>query len=129
MSSEPRARPNKWWADPLAYVELFAIANIAFLAVDIGLAHAINAFARPEEWIPIGFSLVAPAVLVGAMVLGGLRPALAGEGPPRRRLARGLGLAVGWGAVAVGVAGLLYHLDSAFFEEMTLRNLVYAAPF
>src|SRR3954454_21361988 len=61
--------------------------------------------------------------------VGGLRPALAGEGPPRRRLARALGLAVGWGAVAVGVAGLLYHLDSAFFDELTLKNLVYTSPF
>src|SRR3954471_16060547 len=112
MASAPRTLPGKWWADPLAHVELFAVANIAFLAVDIGLAHAVNAFARPEEWIPIGFSLTAPLILGAAMALGGLRPGLAGEGPARRRLARALGLAVGWGSVAVGIAGLLYHLDS-----------------
>jgi hypothetical protein len=98
--------------------------------VDIGLAHAINALANPAEWAPFVFSLIAPVVLVAAMVQGGLRPsARSGEGPAARRLARGAGLAVGWGAVSVGVAGLLFHLDSAFFEEQTLKNLVYTAPF
>jgi hypothetical protein len=130
VASEPRTRPGKWWADPLSYVELFALANIAFLAVDIGLAHAVNAFAEPAEWVPVGFSLIAPVVLAAAMVLGGLRPAdRPGEGSAARRVARGLGLAVGWGAVAVGIAGLLFHLDSAFFEEQTIKNLVYTAPF
>ncbi len=38
-------------------------------------------------------------------------------------------MAVGWGSVAVGIAGALLHLDSAFFEEQTLKNLVYTAPF
>lgn len=123
------AGPGKWWGDPLAWVELFALSNIAFLAADIGLAHAVNAFAHPAEYVPVVFSVLAPAVLVWAMVLGGLRPALAGEGSGNRRLARGIGLAVGWGSVAVGIAGVLFHLDSAFFEEQTLKNLVYTAPF
>ena len=118
-----------WWGDPLAWVELFALSNIAFLAADVGLAHAVNAFAHPAEYVPVAFSLVAPAVLVAAMALGGLRPAPAGEGSGRRRLARGLGMAVGWGSIAVGIAGALLHLDSAFFEEQTLKNLVYTAPF
>jgi hypothetical protein len=121
--------PDKWWGDPLAWVELFALSNVAFLAVDIGLAHAVNAFAHPAEYVPVAFSVVATAVLVVAMWLGGLRPASAAEGPGPRRLARGLGLAVGWGSVAVGIAGLLLHLDSAFFDEQTLKNLVYTAPF
>src|SRR5262245_34822858 len=63
------------------------------------------------------------------MALGGLRPALPGEGSAACRRARGLGLAVGWGSVAVGIAGMLFHLDSAFFEALTLKNLVYTAPF
>jgi hypothetical protein len=36
---------------------------------------------------------------------------------------------VGAGAVAVGIAGLLLHLESQFFREATLRSLVYTAPF
>ena len=47
----------------------------------------------------------------------------------RRRLARGIGLAVGWGSIAVGIAGLLWHLSGDFFQEQTLKNLVYTAPF
>jgi hypothetical protein len=129
MAGEPRTHPGRWWADPLGYVELFAVANIAFLAVDIALAHAINAFARPAEWIPVGFSLIAPLILGSAMILAGLRPPRSNEGPASRRVARALGLLTGWGAVAVGIMGLLLHLDSAFFGEQTLKNLVYTAPF
>ena len=40
-----------------------------------------------------------------------------------------LGMIVGSGAVGVGLAGLIYHLQSGFFQQQTLRNLVYAAPF
>jgi hypothetical protein len=125
---------NKWWADPLAFVELFALNNIAFLAFDIAIAHAINAFDHPAEWVPVVFSVAASAVLVLAMLLGGIRPRLPGseaEGPlgDRQRLARRLGLAVGWGSVAVGIAGLLLHLESQFFREATLKSLVYSAPF
>ncbi len=130
MSSRPPTHPAKWWADPLSYVELFAVGNIAFLAVDISLAHAVNAFARPEEWIPVAFSVGATLVLLAALVLGGLRPSTArGEGTAGVRLARVLGLCVGWGAVVVGIAGLLFHLDSAFFGAQTIKNLVYTAPF
>src|SRR3954466_15169584 len=123
-----------WGADPLAYAELFALNNVAFLAVDITIAHAINSFAHRAEWVPVAFSVAASAVLVLAMLLGGIRPTLPGaeaEGRlgGRQRLARRLGMAVGWGSVAVGIAGLLFHLESQFFREATLKNLVYSAPF
>jgi hypothetical protein len=111
------------------WVELFVLNNIAFLAVDIGLAHSVNRFAQPAEWVPVGFSLVATAVLLGAMALGGVRPATDRPSAGARQLARALGLLVGYGSVAVGVAGLLLHLDSAFFAEQTIKNLVYTAPF
>ncbi len=42
---------------------------------------------------------------------------------------RRLGLLVGWGAVALGIAGLILHLQSHFFREQTLDSLVYTAPF
>ena len=35
---------------------------------------------------------------------------------------------VGFLAVGVGLAGLIFHLQSGFFQQQTLRNLVYAAP-
>ncbi|CAN5788177.1 hypothetical protein BH20GEM1_BH20GEM1_10620 [soil metagenome] len=42
---------------------------------------------------------------------------------------RWVGVLVGWGGIAVGVAGLLWHLESGFFRETTLESLVYSAPF
>jgi hypothetical protein len=42
---------------------------------------------------------------------------------------RDLGLLVGALAVLVGLAGVLYHLESSFFADRTLRSLTYAAPF
>jgi hypothetical protein len=42
---------------------------------------------------------------------------------------RGLGHAVGWVAIAIGIAGMVLHLQSGFFEHRTLASLVYAPPF
>lgn len=118
--------PSSPWLRPLFWAELFAISNIAFLAVDIAMAHAVNAFAEPAEWVPIYFSIAGTLALFLALALGGPLPPPAGGGRP---VARVLGLAVGWGAVAVGVTGLVLHLRGSFFAEQTLRNLVYTAPF
>lgn len=102
---------------PSAWAELFAIGNLGFLAVDILVAHATNRFEKPAEWIPFVFSLAAAPLLLVAF-LGG-----------DRLFARRLALTVGAIAILVGVAGLLLHLDSHFFREQTLKNLVYTAPF
>jgi hypothetical protein len=40
-----------------------------------------------------------------------------------------LGYLVGWFAVFVGLAGVIFHLQSHFFYERTLRSLTYSAPF
>lgn len=115
-------------ASPLAAVELFAWSNLAFLAVDVFIAHSMNAFADSAEWIPVGFSLIAPVALLVAMVLQrGVCPSTFGAG--RARIARWIGLVTGGGAVLVGVAGLLWHLESRFFDEVTIESLVYTAPF
>lgn len=42
---------------------------------------------------------------------------------------RTLGFIIGWGSVLVGIAGLVLHLESQFFQRWTLASLVYAAPF
>jgi len=42
---------------------------------------------------------------------------------------RDVGHLVGWLSIAVGLAGVILHLDSRFFEERTIRSLTYAAPF
>jgi len=127
-------RDDRWWANPLLWVEWFLVVNIAFLAVDITLAHAVNAYEHRAEWIPIGFSVAGTLLLLAAIGIGGALPVVPGAEDSgrqgwRKQLNRWLGLMVGWGSITVGVAGLLWHLNSAFFQEQTLKNLVYTAPF
>ncbi len=106
-------------ADPQLLVELFAAFNFGGLAVDIFLAHSENHFRRSSEYVPLFFSIAAAVVLAAAVLL-------------RRRFPdawRDLGYLVGWISVAVGLAGVVLHLDSQFFYERTIRSLTYAAPF
>lgn len=103
-------------------VELFVIANLAFLTVDNFLAHAVNRFRAWPEWIPVGFAGA------GALALAlGLWLANRGGARDAWRPARG-GALVGVLAIGVGVAGLLFHLESQFFESMSIKSLVYTAP-
>src|ERR1044071_3915217 len=111
---------NKWWRRRSAWVEFFALFNLAGLTPDIFLAHKVNYFREPAEYVPLGFSIVAPLVLVVA---------LWGYATGRPRFWRILGLIVGWGSVLIGIMGLLLHLESQFFQLWTLASLVYAAPF
>lgn len=108
-----RFRDLRWW------LEVFVAANLAFLTVDIYVAHSVNHFENPAEWIPFFLSLLAPLLLLPALL-----------GPDYRSgLGRVVGFIVGTLAIGVGLAGMLFHLDSSFFEARTLESLVYAAPF
>jgi hypothetical protein len=109
-----------WLQRPRAWTELFALLNLAGLAPDIYLAHSVNRFHARAEYIPLVFSLVSPLLLV---------PAVWALARGRDRLWRRLGSVVGWCAIAIGIAGLIWHLDSQFFERRTLASLVYTAPF
>jgi len=100
---------------PRSALELFIIGNLAFLAVDVFVAHEVNAFERRPEWIPFYFSLAAPLLLIAGALVGRTRNAI--------------GQLVGWSSLAVGIAGMVFHLQSHFFDEQTLKNLVYTAPF
>jgi hypothetical protein len=111
---------SKWFLEPRLWLEAFIVVNIGFLSVDIWLAHSMNQFGHRAEYIPLYFSIVAPAVLVIGLGLGellGFRAAW-----------RDLGYLVGWLAVGIGLLGVVLHLDSRFFEERTIKSLVYAAP-
>jgi hypothetical protein len=33
---------NRWFRDPCVWLEVFVLVNLAFLALDIGLAHSVN---------------------------------------------------------------------------------------
>ena len=115
---------------PRTVVELFAAGNLAFLAVDVYAAHSVNAFERPQEWIPVAVSIAAPLLLAVEWVVGyRLSVVDAASTTSNRQPTTILGLLVGWASIAVGVGGMLFHLQSHFFEEQTIRNLVYTAPF
>lgn len=100
-------------------LEIFAVSNLGILGFDIYLAHSTNEFAHPAEWIPLGFSAIATALLVPGLLRGSYH--LGGQ--------RWIGILVGGASIAVGILGMLLHLQSTFFAEQTLRNLVYSAPF
>src|SRR5262249_20463094 len=115
------ASPNKWYRDPRLWLETFVLVNLAFLSLDIWVAHSVNKFGHAVEYVPFYFSLAAaPVLLVGL---------LAGEWLGFASVWRDVGYLVGWVAVAIGLVGVVLHLDSRFFDERTLKSLVYAAPF
>jgi hypothetical protein len=112
--------PNeRWWNQPQLWVELFAILNIGFLTFDIYLAHNVNQFRNPAEYVPFFFSLSSPLALIVALWFRNRRPMIWNL----------LGQVVGWSAILVGLIGVILHLQSHFFYERTLRSLTYSAPF
>jgi hypothetical protein len=114
------AGPDKrWWTKPQAWLEVFVTLNISFLAFDIYLAHSVNQFRSEAEYIPLFFSATAPAVLIAALALRRRWPAIWKD----------LGYLVGWAAILIGLAGVIFHLQSRFFYERTLLSLTYSAPF
>jgi hypothetical protein len=116
-----RSPQAAWLFDVQLLLELFVASNLAVLAGDIVLAHSVNQFRMPAEYIPLYFSAGAPLLLVAGILA---------KWRWRYHAAwRYIGLLVGWLAVLIGLAGVLYHLESSFFAERTLRSLTYAAPF
>ena len=111
----------RWAHNPELWVELFVTVNLAILAVDIVIAHSVNHFGKPAEYIPLYVSLAAPIVLVVLIALRWLR----GFQSPWRDV----GYLVGWLSILVGLGGVLFHLESRFFLDRTLKSLTYAAPF
>ena len=101
-------------------LELFATSNLAFLALDVSLAHSANAFGPPLEWVPVAASAGCTLALV--IGLGAARELRRGAG-------WWIGMIVGGAALLVGIAGMVLHLESQFFQTLTLRGLVYSAPF
>lgn len=78
-------------------------------------------FRRASEYVPLYFSAAAPVVLLAGL--------FARERYGYAPVWRDLGHLVGWLSVAVGLAGVVLHLDSRFFYDRTIRSLTYAAPF
>lgn len=103
------------------WVELFVLFNFIVLVLDIYLAHSENEFYWRTEYFPVYFSAVGSVILLVGLV--------ARQRWRRVAVWRDLGYLVGWVSVATGLAGVIYHLDSQFFYEKTLRSLTYTAPF
>jgi hypothetical protein len=114
----PRLR---WLWDAQLLLEIFVAANLAVLAGDIVLAHSVNHFRHWAEYIPLYFSADAPLLLLVAILArwrwGG------------NDAWRDIGYLIGGLSVLVGLAGVVFHLQSSFFAERTMRSLTYAAPF
>jgi len=114
------AAPNeRWWTEPELWVEAFTIVNLGFLTFDIYLAHSVNQFRNPAEYIPLLFSATAPLVLILAL----------SQRRRRRIVWKILGHVIGSAAIIVGLTGVVLHLESSFFYERTIRSLTYSAPF
>jgi hypothetical protein len=103
------------------WLEAFIIFNFGCLTGDIALAHGSNHFRNVAEYIPLLFSPIASLLLLVALLL---RVRFKWQS-----IWKLFGYAVGWISIAVGAAGVIYHLDSHFFFEHTLRSLTYTAPF
>ena|SRR5579864_8217278 len=112
-------RSRWWWLEPWFLVEAFCLVNLGFLTLDIYLAHSFNEFRKWPEYVPLYFSAVVPFAL-------GVGLSLRSRSIAQWRI---LGYLVGWGAVAMGMAGVVLHLNSLFFYERTLKSLTYSAPF
>lgn len=115
---DPRLR---WAHDFQLWLELFVTVNLAFLALDIYIAHSLNQFRHAAEYIPFYYSIGAPVALAVVIVLRWVGHVQAPW--------KDVGYLVGWLAVLIGLGGVLYHLDSRFFVDRTLKSLTYAAPF
>lgn len=102
---------------PRRLLDWFVISNLAFLAVDIYSAHAVNDFAHPAEWVPFWFSIAVTLALLAVRI------------PSERSFAITIDRAAGWCSLAVGAAGFALHLEGTFFQETTLQGLVFTAPF
>lgn len=118
LITHPRVQ---WVRDPQLLVEIFVTLNLLILAADIYIAHSVNHFGKKAEYIPLYFSMAAPVVL--AIVIA-LRWIWKQDAPWRD-----VGYLIGWLSILVGLGGVLYHLESRFFVDRTIKSLTYAAPF
>lgn len=111
---------DEWYLNRPFLLEVFVLSNVAFLIVDVYVAHAFNDFAHWAEWIPIYFAGAGTVALLVSVTQ---------EYRRQTHQARWIGYVIGWASIVVGVAGLVWHLEGWFFESVTLLSLTYSAPF
>lgn len=96
-------------------LDIFVISNFFFLALDIFYAHSINDFAHKGEWIPFYFSIIATILLGINLVL-------------KKEFKNIVSFTLGLLSIIIGTLGVFYHLESQFFQSVSLKSLVYTAP-
>ncbi len=128
-STSDGSSPETWQRLKPFVLEGFVVSNYAFLSIDIWMAHSINRFRHPAEWIPLWFSIIAALLLATCFFLEIGKQRRSTATPFRSGGARIAGLLVGGVSIAVGVAGLFFHLQNQFFVRFTIASLVYTAPF
>jgi hypothetical protein len=111
----------RWAHDTQLWVEVFATANLSILAGDIYIAHSVNQFHKSAEYIPFYFSIAGAAVLAVCILL---KWVFRLDAPWRD-----VGYLVGGLSILTGLVGVIYHLESRFFLDRTIKSLTYAAPF
>lgn len=114
-------KPSVWRGAQDLWLEVFVLFNFVCLTGDIVLAHSENAFRAWAEYIPVWFSPAAAAIL-GLCLFARARLGW-------QSVWTDMGNLVAWISVAIGSAGVIFHLNSRFFYERTLKSLTYAAPF
>ncbi|MCH7824490.1 MAG: hypothetical protein IH849_06770 [Acidobacteria bacterium] len=128
-STSDGGSPATWQRLKPFVLEGFVVSNYAVLSIDIWLAHSINRFRHPAEWIPLWFSIIAALLLATCFFFEIGKRHRSTTTPFGSGVARIAGLLVGGVSIAVGVAGLFFHLQSQFFLRFTIASLVYTAPF
>jgi hypothetical protein len=113
--------PSVWRGAQDLWLDVFVAFNFLCLTGDIILAHSSNHFRNTAEYVPL---CVSPAASV--LVLAGLALRVRSR---QWTAWKYLGYLAAWLSIAVGVAGVIYHLDSSFFYVRTIKSLTYAAPF
>jgi len=105
---------TKWYEKRALLLDVFIIINLAFLVLDVYIAHSIEEFHSWETWVPVIFSAIGALILTVMLILQKL-DLNHGAG----RLASFL---VGWASIIVGVWGMFLHLESQFFQVMSLKS-------
>ena len=103
---------------------LMAAINLAFLGVDIYLAHDLDGTIKPYEWIPIIFAPVAAILLVAAGLVA----------VRNRPLANSIATFVFFSCIVVGGLGSFFHLryallvDAPAGQQVSTSVLIWAPP-
>ncbi len=97
-------------------LNIFIIINYLGLIFDILYAHSINKFAHWGEYIPLYFCIIATLVIPLSLTL-------------KDKVKNVTLITISIVSIFIGIWGVIFHLESQFFQDISLKSLVYTAPF